>query len=39
VSYTLGTRSDGMPWEIFLTEEVNGRLDDLATVAEQESPP
>ncbi len=32
VSYTLGTRSDRMPWEIFLTDEVNGWLDDLATV-------
>jgi hypothetical protein len=26
VSYTLGTRSDRMPWEIFLTDEVNGWL-------------
>src|SRR5256714_723966 len=32
VGYTLSTRSDRMPWEIFLTDEVNGWLDDLATV-------
>jgi hypothetical protein len=32
VRYTLGTRSDRMSWEIFLTDEVNGWLDDLATV-------
>jgi hypothetical protein len=31
VSYTLGTRSDRMLWEVFLTDEVNGWLDDLAT--------
>jgi hypothetical protein len=28
VSYTLGPRSDRMPWEIFLTDEVNGWFDD-----------
>jgi hypothetical protein len=35
VSYTLATRSNRMPWEIFLTDEANGWLDDLTTVDEE----